>query len=244
MGATGRPYHQLMPDPQGPPAPPPPGKPAPKPPDMFAPMRSLRFWVILGILFAANFIISNLFFSAGQPQTVTIPYNVFIQQINNDNVVSITSTADAILGTTKKPVAESPGGATSTQFQTQRPQFATDDLETLLQQPQRDHQRQEPQPADAVVADAARRLRPDALLIVAGFLYLIAARPGSGKRRDPRQLRPEPGSALRRRAAGGHASPTLRASTRSRRSCRRWSTSCASRRSTSASAARCPRACC
>src|SRR5438445_11029013 len=133
MRATGRPYHQLMPDPPGPPGPPAQGKPPAKPPDLFGPMRTLRFWVILGILFAANVIVSNLLFSAGQPQTVTMPYNVFIQQINNDNVVSITSTADTILGTTKKPVAESPGGASSTQFQTQRPQFATDDLETLLQ---------------------------------------------------------------------------------------------------------------
>src|SRR6202030_3792764 len=126
MCSAGGPYHQLMPDPPGPPGPPAPGKPPAKPPDLFAPMRTLRFWVILGILFAANVIVSNLFFSAGQPQTVTIPYNVFIQQINDDNVVSITSTADTILGTTKKAVAESPGGTSSTQFQTQRPQLAND----------------------------------------------------------------------------------------------------------------------
>src|SRR5258708_20207456 len=114
------------------PAPPAPGKPAP-PPDLWAPIRTPRFWVLLLILFAVNLILSNVLFSSGQPQTVTIPYNVFVQQITDNNVVSITSTADTIVGTTRKAVSESPGGASSTKFQTQRPQFASDDLEALLQ---------------------------------------------------------------------------------------------------------------
>jgi cell division protease FtsH len=96
-------------------------------------MRSGRFWLILAILFGINILITNYLFSSGQPQTVTIPYNVFIQQVTAGNVSSITSTGEAITGTAKKPIQESSKGPSSTQFQTQRPAFANDNLEGLLQ---------------------------------------------------------------------------------------------------------------
>jgi len=101
---------------------------------MLAPMRTVRFWVTIAILLAANFILSNLLFSAGQPPTVTISYNTFVQQVEQDNVTSITSTSESITGTAKKPVKDSSSGTESTKFQTERPAFATDDLLTLLQQ--------------------------------------------------------------------------------------------------------------
>src|SRR5579859_6936838 len=164
-----------MPDAPGPPAP---GKP-PSQPDLFAPMRSLRFWVILGILFAANLIISNFLFSSGQPQTVTIPYNVFIQQITDNNVISITSTADAIIGTTRKAVTESPGGASSTKFQTQRPQFATDDLETLLQNHNVTINAKDPNPPTPLWLTLLADFGPT-LLIVAGVLYLMRRAQAAG----------------------------------------------------------------
>src|SRR5438067_1636224 len=118
-------------------APPPaPGRQAPPPsppkrPDMLAPMRTLRFWVTIGILFAANILISNLLFSAGQAPTVTISYNTFLSQLNDGNVTSITSTGESITGTTKKAVTDSSGSPSSTKFQTQRPAFATDDIEAV-----------------------------------------------------------------------------------------------------------------
>src|SRR5881398_3586004 len=120
-------------------APPPaPGRQAPPPsppkrPDMLAPMRTLRFWVTIGILFAANILISNLLFSAGQAPTVTISYNTFLDQVTADNVVSITSTGESITGVTKKALKDT-SGTSSTKFQTQRPAFANDDLETQLRQ--------------------------------------------------------------------------------------------------------------
>src|SRR3977135_513346 len=85
-----------------PPPPFPPQKPPQKPP-MLAPMRTTRFWVTLAILFAANIILSNLFFSSGQPPTVTIAYNTFVPQVSADNVASVTSTGEAIARTTKTP---------------------------------------------------------------------------------------------------------------------------------------------
>src|SRR5437879_3778951 len=112
-----------------------PGKPPnQKPPSVLAPMRTTRFWITLAILFAVNILLSNLFFSAGQPPTVTISYNTFLQQVNANNVTSITSTGEAITGNTKTAVRDATSGQSSTKFQTQRPAFATDDLLTLLQQ--------------------------------------------------------------------------------------------------------------
>ena len=144
-------------------------------------MRSLRFWVVLAILFGVNLLISNVLFGAAQPQTVTIPYNVFIQQVTDGNVISITSTADAIIGTTHKPVSESPGGASSTQFETQRPQFATDDLETLLNQHDVTINAKNPNPPTPLWLTLLADFGPT-LLIVAGVLYLMrrAAAAGSG----------------------------------------------------------------
>src|SRR5436305_11828216 len=115
------------------PPPAPSGRPSPNPPrqkkpDALAPMRTLRFWITLAILFAANILISNLLFSAGQAPTVTISYNTFLSQLNEGNVTSITSTGESITGTTKKAVTDSSGSPSSTKFQTQRPAFATADI--------------------------------------------------------------------------------------------------------------------
>src|SRR2546430_7368256 len=82
-------------------------------------MRSARFWIILAVLFAANILISNILTSATQPPTVTISYNSFLDQVNADNVTSITSTGEAITGVSKKPVKDS-SGTSSTKFQTDR----------------------------------------------------------------------------------------------------------------------------
>ena len=69
-----------------------------------------------------------------QPTTITLPYNVFKQQVAADNVLTVTTTGDAITGVTKTAVQE-PGGITkATHFTTQRPSFADDSLEPLLEQ--------------------------------------------------------------------------------------------------------------
>ena len=164
---------------QPPPGQPPPTKPAQKPPDLWAPMRTLRFWVTLAILFGVNLLLSNLLFSAAQPQTVTIPYNVFLLQVTANNVISITSTADTILGTTHKPVSESPGGASSTQFQTERPQFANDNLETLLQDHNVTINAKNPNPPTPLWLTLLVDIGPT-LLIVGGFLYLMRRASASG----------------------------------------------------------------
>jgi cell division protease FtsH len=98
-------------------------------------MRSTRLWVTLAIVLLANIFITNVLFAPAQPVTVTLPYDVFKQQVAADNVISVTTTGDAITGVTKTPVKESPTSTVSaTHFTTQHPSFANDDLELLLEQ--------------------------------------------------------------------------------------------------------------
>src|SRR6266513_2660736 len=160
--------------------PPPASKPPQKKPDALAPMRSPRFWITLAILFAANIVISNVLFSAGQAPTVTISYNAFLDQVNASNVASITSTGEAISGVAKKPVKDS-SGTSSTKFQTQRPSFATDDLEAMLQQHDVVINAKDPNASTPLWETLLFSFGPTILLVL-GFLYLSrrAASPRAG----------------------------------------------------------------
>ncbi|HSS62317.1 MAG TPA: ATP-dependent zinc metalloprotease FtsH [Candidatus Limnocylindrales bacterium] len=167
---------------------PPPGKPAPpaqkpaqKPPDMLAPLRTTRFWIMLGILIAANIILGQILTSAGQAPTVTVSYNTFVSQVADGNVVSITSTGESITGVTKKAVADASSGTTSTKFQTQRPAFATDDLLTLLQQHNVVINAKDPNASTPLWETLLFSFGPTILLVI-GFLYLSrrAASAGAG----------------------------------------------------------------
>src|SRR3989454_9057631 len=121
------------------PSPSPPGQ-APNParapiPQARNPLRSGRFWITLGILLLINIFVTNVLLAPAQPTTITIPYNVFKQQVAADNVVSVTTTGDAITGVTKTAIKESASSSvTATHFITQRPSFADDQLEPLLEQ--------------------------------------------------------------------------------------------------------------
>src|ERR1700730_17204499 len=119
----------------------PPGLPSPTPrpqtpsrPVQPNPMRSTRLRVTLAIILLANVFITNVLLAPAQPTTVTLSYDVFKQQVAADNVVSVTTTGDAITGVTKTPVKEASTGTSATHFTTQHPSFANDGLETLLEQ--------------------------------------------------------------------------------------------------------------
>ncbi len=144
-------------------------------------MRTRRFWITLAILFALNIIASNVLMSAGQPPTVTIAYNTFLDQVKADNVTTVTSTADAITGTLKKAVKDETTSDTSTKFQTQRPAFATDDLLTLLQEHNVTINANNPNASTPLWETLLFSFGPTILLVL-GFLYLSrrAASAGAG----------------------------------------------------------------
>src|SRR5437868_5864005 len=143
-------------------------------------MRSARFWIILAVLFAANILISNILTSATQPPTVTISYNAFLDQVTADNVVSITSTGESITGVTKKALKDT-SGTSSTKFQTQRPAFANDDLETQLRQHNVVMNAKDPNASTPLWETLLFSFGP-AILLVLGFLYFSrrAASAGAG----------------------------------------------------------------
>ena len=165
-------------------APPPatPGQQKPPPnqkrPDALAPMRTRRFWITLAILFAANLLLGQILTGIGQAPTVTISYNTFLSQVSEDNVVNITSTGESITGVTKKAVTDS-SGTSSTKFQTQRPAFATDDLETLLQQHNVTINAKDPNAATPLWVTLLFSFGPTILLVLI-FLYLSRRAAGAG----------------------------------------------------------------
>jgi len=146
-------------------------------------MFSARLWITLGIILLVNVFVTNVLFAPAQPTTVTLSYDVFKAQAAAGNVVSVTTTGDAIAGVTKTPVKESPPGtASATHFTTQRPSFANDGLEAMLE-------------SNGVVINAKPENTPPplwltlllsfgpTLLIVFAVLYLIrraAAAGGTG----------------------------------------------------------------
>jgi cell division protease FtsH len=95
-----------------------------------------NFWILALILLALNFFITDLLL--GPEERVRIPYTFFIDQLDDGNVESITSTGDTIQGTFESAVAspddESDDPTTFTLFETERPTFAEDDLFQRLQQ--------------------------------------------------------------------------------------------------------------
>ncbi len=141
-------------------------------------MRSWRFWIVLAVLFAANILISNLISAATQTPTVTISYNSLLDQVKQGNVTSVTSTGESITGTTRKPVSDSTG-TSSTKFQTQRPAFANDDLETLLLEQGVVLNAKDPNAAAPLWQTLLFSFGPTILLVL-GFLYLSRRAAASG----------------------------------------------------------------
>jgi cell division protease FtsH len=154
-----------------------------KPPRQPNPIRSLRFWIGLGVVLLLNIIVSNVFLSQGQPKQVVIPYNLFKEQVAADNVTSITSTGDAITGKTKKAIADPTNpNEKSTNFSTQRPAFADNGLETLLEDHHVTINAKPDNPPPPLWQTLLFSFGP-ALLLVGGFLYLsrrAAAGGGAG----------------------------------------------------------------
>ena len=101
------------------------------------------------VLMATNFVLARTCFP--EPPSITIPYTFFKQQVEADNVASVTGLGDEIRGAFRNDVTYPPveagkpppaaptwltpdaGPRTSKHFQTRRPAFADPGLETLLE---------------------------------------------------------------------------------------------------------------
>jgi cell division protease FtsH len=114
-----------------------------------------------------NYLISIVFTSG--PPRVTVPYTTFIQQVNADNVKDVTAQGNSIQGDFKKSVSY--GSASGTPFQTERPVFATDKLDTLLEQHNVPITATPPGSGQSPLLTLLISFGP-ALLLIGGLLYL------------------------------------------------------------------------
>ena len=112
------------------------GQPA-KPPQRPPGLLGRRFWIIVFVLLAINYL-SVALFAPGKEQSVRIPFNpTFLNQISQNNVKAISSTGETVSGVFKKDITYPPSGSNATKatnFDTEIPTFAnTDQLSKLLQ---------------------------------------------------------------------------------------------------------------
>jgi cell division protease FtsH len=90
------------------------------------------FLLILLAALAVNWLVSDALLG-GPPARIQVPYTQFLQELDKGNVASVISTAEAIQGSFKTAVVDPTDAQhTSTEFQTQRPAFAGDDLLSRL----------------------------------------------------------------------------------------------------------------
>jgi cell division protease FtsH len=93
-----------------------------------------RFWIILLVLLALNYVIASQ--ASTGPSRLQVPYSFFRAEVGRGNVVEVTSTGDTIEGDFNHETAPPKGvsGSPSTHFKTERPAFADDGLIDLLLQ--------------------------------------------------------------------------------------------------------------
>ncbi len=160
--------------------------------DMRTMVRSPRFWVVLLILLAINWLLVPLLFPEPRDRVV-VPYTFFKQQVASGNVSKITSRGEDIQGEFKQPVADpnpstatptAPAGQppqTYTKFATIRPAFEDPELLPLLE---RNNVAITAEPLEAPRSPLLNLLLAfgPTLLLIGGFLWLSsrAARAAGG----------------------------------------------------------------
>jgi cell division protease FtsH len=138
----------------------------------YNPMGWRRFWVVIFGLLLVNLVVTSIIEAASTPASVTIPYDVFLDQVTAGNVVNITATGDSITGTTKTPVSAGSGQPTAKSFVTERPSFASDNLEASLIKNNVSILAEPPNPPTPLWETLLLGFGP-ALLIVFGIIYLM-----------------------------------------------------------------------
>ncbi len=91
------------------------------------------FLVVLLALFAINWLVSSALLGDDATR-IRVPYTLFLEQVEAGNVEAVTSTGETIQGTFEEAVADPEDAElTATEFETERPAFADDNLlETLI----------------------------------------------------------------------------------------------------------------
>ena len=97
------------------------------PPEADRPRFSGRAWRLILILLAVNLVLA-MFLGGGDGRT-RIPYTVFVEQVDANNVAEVTSRGEDIQGVFTTPITyPADGDEVVERFNTERPSFAQDDL--------------------------------------------------------------------------------------------------------------------
>ncbi len=129
--------------------------------------RSRGFWAYILVLLALNWLLM-LFFTSG-PARITVPYTTFVEQVTAGNVKSLSARGNSLQGEFKKPVTS--GSASGALFQTERPVFAQDNLEAMLQDQKVPVTATPPGSGQSPLLGLLLGFGPT-LLLVGAFLYL------------------------------------------------------------------------
>ena len=136
-------------------------------------------WTGLVLTALVVFLISDLLLSfCGNEGATTISYTEFNNQLNKGNITKIYSKGDAIEGTLKSAQPKPDGGKGDyTEFDTQRPSFAGDNLWTTLQQQGVEVTATSPVQQRSFLTNLLLSLAPMLLLV---FVWVLLARRMSG----------------------------------------------------------------
>lgn len=109
-----------------------PNQPTEVPQDKQSPPRPkwTRFlpWVLLIVFFVLAWFLPSLLGQGGTQSAETVSYTTFVEQVNANNVKSVTITDYTVTGVFNSPVPSADGTTKSTQFTTTVPQFGNNDL--------------------------------------------------------------------------------------------------------------------
>jgi cell division protease FtsH len=87
-------------------------------------------WLLLGVMLVLNWAIAGTVTSRTAPTRISVPYSVFHTQVLDGNVAQVTAAGQSIQGTLRKAITypAGQGGKTASEFKTERPIFANDQI--------------------------------------------------------------------------------------------------------------------
>ena len=158
----------------------PPAPPAPREPEKRPRVRP-RFWVIVLVLLALNYL-SVALFAPGKERSVRIPYSPeFLTQVEDGNVTKISSTGETVSGELKKEITYPPDdkeAEPAKNFDTEIPTFAnTDELDALLREKNVEISAEPVNPGRGALMSVLLGFGPVILLVV---LFIWLARRSGG----------------------------------------------------------------
>jgi len=91
-------------------------------------------WILLIVFFVMAWFLPSLLGQGGTQSAETVSYTTLVEQVNANNVTSVTINGYMITGVFKSPVPSADGTTKSTRFTTTVPEFGNNDLIPLLQE--------------------------------------------------------------------------------------------------------------